>query len=60
MTVDRRGVNAFFVDPACFDEGFLNEICGLSFSENRYQYNKFKGSFEKQFALISAQKFEDI
>jgi hypothetical protein len=60
VTVDRQGVNAFFVDPAFFDAGFLNGINGLSFSENIYQFRKFKGSFEKQFSIIADQEFENI
>lgn len=60
VTVDRKGVNAFFVDPACFNVRFLNEIKGPSFAENIYQYKKFKGSFEKQFSLIADQEFEYI
>ena len=60
VTVDRKGVNAFFVDPACFDAGFLNGINGPAFAENIYQYRKFKGPFEKQFPLIADQEFEKI
>jgi hypothetical protein len=60
VTVDRKGVNAFFVDPACFKEDFLNEINGPVFAENIYQHIKFKGSFEKQFPLIDDQEFEHI
>ena len=60
VTVDRKGVNAFFVNPICFDTEFLNKIKGPAFAENIYQYRKFKGSFEKQFSLIDDQKFEQI
>lgn len=58
VTVDRKGVNAFFVDPACFDIGFLDAINGTEFAENIYQFRKFKGGFEKQFPLIADQKFQ--
>jgi hypothetical protein len=60
VTVDRKGVNAFFVDPTCFDEGFLDAINGQGFTENIYQYRKFKFEYEQQFSLISDQVFEEI
>jgi hypothetical protein len=60
VSVDQKGVNAFFVDPVCFDVDFLKKINGNAFAENVYQYGKFKGSFEKQFSLIENQKFEEI
>lgn len=60
VTVDRNGVNAFFVDPAHFDQDFLNGVESLDFAENRYQYRKFKVPSEKQFELISDQKFVPI
>jgi hypothetical protein len=60
VTVDQKGVNGFFVDPACFDVDFLNKINGSAFVENVYQYRKFKGPFEKQFSLIDGQRFEEI
>ncbi len=60
VTVDRNGVNGFFVDPAAFNATFLDEIQGLKFAENRYQYTKFRGPNEEQFALIADQKFIGI
>jgi hypothetical protein len=60
VTVDRKGVNAFFVDPAYFNEDFLNSIRGLEFSENIYQYRKFRGGNEVQFPLISDQELMEI
>lgn len=60
VTVDRNGVNAFFVDPVFFNPAFLDGIAPLNFSENRYQYRKFRMSSEAQFALISDQKFISI
>jgi hypothetical protein len=60
VTVDRNGVNAFFVAPACFDASFLNQVRGLEFAENRYQYKKFRKCSEEQFALIANQKFVSI
>lgn len=60
VTVDQNGVNAFFVDPAFFELAFLGGIKPLEFAENRYQYRKFRMPSEKQFALISNQKFVSI
>ncbi len=57
VTVDRNGVNGFFVDPATFDISFLNKVKALPFAENRYQYTKFRKSSEAQFSLIADQKF---
>lgn len=60
VTVDRNGVNGFFVDPAVFSANFLDGIQGLQFAENRYQYTKFRVPNEEQFALISDQSFINI
>jgi hypothetical protein len=57
ITLDRQGVNAFFVDPACFSADFLNGVNKFNFVENSYQYKKFKGAFKKQFELIADQEF---
>jgi hypothetical protein len=55
VTVERSGVNAFFVDPVWFDPGFLGGIAGLGFAENLYQLRKFGMPSERQFELISDQ-----
>ena len=60
VTVDRNGVNGFFVDPKHFDVSFLDEVKGLEFAENQSQYKKFRLPNEQQFALISDQKFISI
>lgn len=60
VAVDSKGVNAFFVDPGCFDESFLSAINGPAFTENIYQLRKFKGTFEKQFSLIADQEFQEV
>lgn len=60
VTVDRNGVNGFFVDPKHFDVSFLDEVKGLAFAENQSQYKKFRLPNEQQFALISDQKFISI
>lgn len=60
VTVDRNGVNGFFVDPKHFDVSFLDEVKGLNFAENQSQYKKFRIPSEQQFALIADQKFATI
>lgn len=60
VTVDRNGVNAFFVDPAFFSPAFLKGVQPLEFAENRFQYRKFRIPSEKQFELISNKKFVSI
>jgi len=52
ITVDRHGVNAFFVDRALFDSGFLDRLQGVAYAENIYQFNKFKVLNEAQFDHI--------
>ena len=52
VTVDSKGVNAFFVDSRWFKDEFLAGVRGVDFCENRYQLIKFKGDHAKQFPLI--------
>ena len=60
VTVDRNGVNGFFVDPPYFDKAFLNGVSGLEFAENRWQYMKFRKPSTQQFELIANQRFITI
>jgi len=60
VTVDSKGVNAFFVAPECFETAFLDNVCGVDFVENQYQYKKFRVSNEGQFPLIADQEFIKI
>lgn len=60
VTIDRNGVNGFFVDPKFFHESFLDGVQGLTFADNQSQYKRFRFSSEKQFALIADQKFISI
>lgn len=60
VTVDRNGVNGFFVDPEHFDTSFLDGVKGLAFAENQSQYKKFRIPSEQQFILIADQKFVTI
>lgn len=60
VTVDRHGVNAFFVDPAVFDSEFLEGMQGVGFVENIYQLNKFGAPCETQFRLIEHLELESV
>jgi hypothetical protein len=60
ITVDVNGVNGFFVDPVHFDAGFLDQVQGLAFAENRYQLTKFRMPVERQFALIADRAFVTV
>lgn len=60
VTVDSKGVNAFFVDSNSFDPEFLDAIEGVPFNENLYQLRKFRGDFKEQFKLIEGQRFVDV
>lgn len=60
VTVDRNGVNGFFVDPKHFDASFLDGVKGLEFAENQSQYKKFRIPSAQQFELIADQKFVSI
>jgi len=57
VTVDRNGVNGFFVDPQYFDPTFLDQVEALEFADNQAQYKKFRMSCDEQFKLIADQKF---
>lgn len=60
VSVDRNGVNGFFVDPAFFDKGFLNGIAPLEFAENQFHYKTFRRPSDEQFTLIADQEFVAI
>jgi len=60
VTVERNGVNAFFVDPAHFERSFLDAIRGLGFAPNRYQAMKFRKTDAEQFALIADRKIVHV
>lgn len=60
VTVDRNGVNGFFVDPEFFDKSFLDGVKGLTFADNQSQFKKFRTPSENQFSLIAEQMFVSI
>lgn len=60
VTVDRKGVNAFFVDPACFSKEFLEAIVPIEFAENELQMRKFRADYAAQFQIIAHMPFHEI
>jgi hypothetical protein len=60
VTVERNGVNGFFIDPAHFERAFIDGIRGLSFAENHFQTRKFCVPHEGQLALLNGAAFVDI
>jgi len=52
VTVDSNGVNAFFVDPAAFNESFVEGIRPREFTENYSQAREYKMDWRGQFDLI--------
>jgi hypothetical protein len=60
VTVERNGINAFFVDAALFDPEFLTKLRPLDFAENQFQRRRFRKTSEEQFKLIADQEFVTI
>jgi hypothetical protein len=62
ITVDMKGVNAFFVDPAQIErDRFLFHIVNKRrFAENRYQFRAHGCGHAGQFALIADQPLAQI
>lgn len=59
LTVDRNGVNAFFLDPAAFDMD-LGSIHGLEFAENFAQLVDCPGGWTEQWQLIEGKPHADV
>lgn len=60
ITVDRNGVNAFFVDPVHFNNDFLSHIKPRSYAENQLQLAKFRQPHDRQFKLIEHLDFNEV
>jgi hypothetical protein len=60
VTVDRKGVNAFFVAPEYFHKDFLDAVVPLEFAENEMQMRKFRVNHAEQFKLIAHMPFHTI
>lgn len=52
VTVDRNGVNAFFIEPAAFDAAFVENLQGLEYAENYVQRKNSRKSWREQMAVI--------
>jgi hypothetical protein len=52
VTVESRGVNAFFVDPAMVPASWLDRVRGIAFAENSAQRMRTKEDWQGQFARI--------
>jgi hypothetical protein len=60
VTVDANGVNAVFIDPTAFDQGFTSQLKGLDFVENFYQLKKFGYGWQEQSKLLEGVRFFSI
>jgi hypothetical protein len=61
LTVESNGVNAFFIEPAAFDVGFLQQLAkGMQFAENVAQLLRFQETWERQFARIADMPLIDV
>lgn len=60
LTVDRAGVNAFFVDQERFDSSFIDGVASVRFNENLLQYRRFGAGHESQFKLIENMRFQEL
>ena len=60
VTVDKNGVNAFFVNPSEFESEFIDNLDGLEFQENFYQRRKFKVTWQKLWERIKHLKYIKI
>ncbi len=60
VTVDKNGVNAFFINPAEFEGDFVQNIKGWEFRENFYQLKKYKVTWREQREKIKDMNFYEI
>lgn len=60
VTVDLRGINAFFIAPEAFDMSFVNQIVGTDYLENVSHMREYKMGWEKQSELIQDFEFTQV
>jgi hypothetical protein len=60
VTVDSRGINAFFVDPATIKTDLVEGIQRIEFAENSTQRMRFKEDWRGQFARISDMPLVEV
>lgn len=59
VTVDSRGVNAFFIHRLYFQPTFIDSLRPLQFVENFYQFKQY-GTWENQYQHIAQLSTEEI
>ena len=52
VTVEQNGFNAFFVDPAHFDSGFLDAVRGTAYRENILHRYESRSGWREQFEQV--------
>ena len=60
VTVDVRGINAFFIAPQAFDMSFVDHIVGTEYLENVSHTREYKMDWSKQFELIRDLDFTQV
>jgi len=60
ITVETNGVNAFFIRPDDFIDGFFNKVQGMKFKENMHQLRLFKRNWKAQFEIMQELPFIEI
>ena len=60
VSVDLRGINAFFIDPKAFDATFVDKIVGTDYLENVSHTREYKRGWAKQFELIRDREFTQV
>jgi hypothetical protein len=60
ITVEKNGVNAFFIHPSAFVPGFANSLQKVNFRENFAVFNRTKTTWDKQFDKIKHLEYNKI
>jgi len=60
VTVECGGVNAFFIDPACFDRSFVEAVMGSEFRENRSHLREYRVPWHSQWELVRELDFIEV
>ena len=60
VTVDTRGINAFFVDPGAVDATLFSGLENIDFADNCAHEMRVRGGWKQQFAEIAALPYVTI
>jgi hypothetical protein len=60
VTVDTRGINAFFVDPEAVDDELFDDLRYIDFAENSAHQARLRGGWERQFDEIKTLPYDTI